>query len=205
MDNTLFDKEIATPILDALGTSMQELQLVAGASELLTLTAGEEPMVVFCMKPAYMKNRANKVTVTQHKDGTYSVSFARYNRGEIDRIDHCEKSKLYSEWCEHTACAIQIPILAHMDLFGPGRIVATRGAMETFMGFEIRQALNLHLSGDWGEVCREDKKLNKEALKDGSRILSAYTYRGHKMWIITNGIGMDGKRDSTTVLLPDEY
>jgi hypothetical protein len=33
--------------------------------------------------------------------------------------------------------------------------------------------LDRHASADWGDVCPEDWQLNDQAIKDGSRILSA--------------------------------
>ena len=63
-----------------------------------------------------------------------------------------------------------------------------------------------HVSGDWGELSDDDKELNNEAIKDGSRLLSAYSLRnGKKIWIITEAEDESGKRESTTALLPDEY
>jgi hypothetical protein len=47
---------------------------------------------------------------------------------------------------------------------------------------------------------------NDEALKDGSRILSAYlTLKGKKLWVITEATDDDGHRAATTLLLPEEY
>ena len=61
--------------------------------------------------------------------------------------------------------------------------------------------LSRHVTGDWGTVGDEDKKLNDAAVKDGTRILSAYqTSAGEKLWVIT-----EADRSSTTILLPDEY
>jgi len=58
-----------------------------------------------------------------------------------------------------------------------------------------------HVSGNWGDVCAEDKRLNDEAVREGSRILSAYrTTAGVKLWIIT-----EADRSATTILLPEEY
>lgn len=86
-------------------------------------------------------------------------------------------------------------------LFSPGTIVATRGAMNSINNKEIQVALNRHLSGDWGEVCEEDKELNNESLNQEGRLLSAYTSEsGIKFWIIT-----EWDRSVTTILLPEEY
>lgn len=58
-----------------------------------------------------------------------------------------------------------------------------------------------HVAGDWGTVCEEDWWQNDLALKEGSRILSAYvTLKGVKLWVIT-----EADRSSTCILLPDEY
>ena len=58
-----------------------------------------------------------------------------------------------------------------------------------------------HASGDWGELCDGDKKLNDEGVNSGDRLMSAYSLRdGVKIWIIT-----ESDRSVTTFLLPDEY
>ena len=92
--------------------------------------------------------------------------------------------------------------------FDLGRMVATPGALEALAraGQEPLFFLERHARGDWGEVDAEDGQLNDEAVRDGSRILSAYrTLQGEKLWIITEGEGDDGRRASTCVLLPEEY
>lgn len=90
-------------------------------------------------------------------------------------------------------------------LFSPGRTVATRGALSTFPESELRDCFARHLTGDWGDICDEDKELNDMAVGDGSRILSAYTIRGEKLWVITEAEDDEGIRYSTTFLLPSEY
>ena len=51
-----------------------------------------------------------------------------------------------------------------------------------------------------------DLRANAEALRHGSRILSAYTLpTGVKIWIITEAEDEEGNRTSTCVLLPSEY
>jgi hypothetical protein len=55
-------------------------------------------------------------------------------------------------------------------------------------------------------VDEEDWRLNDEALKDGSRILSAYlTLKDKRLWIITEAADDNGHRAATTLLLPEEY
>jgi len=94
-------------------------------------------------------------------------------------------------------------------LFKPGRVVATPGALEALeqSGQSVWHFLALHLAGNWGVVDDEDKALNDEALKDGSRLLSAYLLDDEektKIWIITEAEDQ-GNREATTALLPDEY
>jgi len=93
--------------------------------------------------------------------------------------------------------------------FHPGQVVATPGALEAIRasGQTPEVFLGAHLEGHWGsDLCEEDRRLNDEALIDGSRLLSAYrTLRGERLWIITEAADDHGRRYSTTVLLPDEY
>ena len=92
------------------------------------------------------------------------------------------------------------PDMATLEL---GAVVATPGAIEALAAADQgpREFLERHLNGDWGEVCTEDWEGNDLALREGSRILSAYTLKtGVKIWIIT-----EADRSVTTILLPEEY
>ena len=63
--------------------------------------------------------------------------------------------------------------------FEIGQLVASRGVYDLacenpdFAKF-IQQSLNRHVKGDWGDVDDEDKQANDQALKQGTRLLSAY-------------------------------
>lgn len=92
--------------------------------------------------------------------------------------------------------------------FHPGQIVATPGALEALRqaGQQPAEFLSMHLAGDWGDLDDEDKRLNAEAVVDGSRILSSYRTRlDERIWLITEATGDDGRRACSTLLLPDEY
>ena len=92
--------------------------------------------------------------------------------------------------------------------FPLGQVVATSGALEALAESGQTPAffLEQHASGSWGVVDEEDWRLNDEALKDGSRILSAYlTQKGKRLWIITEATDDNGHRAATTLLLPEEY
>ena len=85
-------------------------------------------------------------------------------------------------------------------LFSPGQVVATEGAAK-IPQMVLMVALIRHLSGDWGDLSEDDKRLNDEAVRDGDRIFSAYhAPDGTKFWVIT-----ESDRSATTFLLPDEY
>lgn len=90
--------------------------------------------------------------------------------------------------------------------FPLGRVVATPGAIATMGELNISpiSLLERHVSGDWGDLCKEDREQNEEALKIGNRLMSVYGVDGtdstQKVWVIT-----EWDRSVTTILLPDEY
>ena len=90
-----------------------------------------------------------------------------------------------------------------MPLFHLGQVLATPGALEllethqlTALPFVLR-----HVSGDWGDICAEDRQVNADALQYGSRLMSVYAITPTEtLWIIT-----EADRSCTTLLLPQEY
>lgn len=87
--------------------------------------------------------------------------------------------------------------------FSTGQITATPGAIDALNEADqgILEFLLRHVTGDWGEVGREDAAENELALTEGFRIFSVYrTNKGTKLWIIT-----EADRSVTTLLLPQEY
>jgi hypothetical protein len=95
--------------------------------------------------------------------------------------------------------------------FHPGRVVVTRGALRVLDRYNVAalELLSRHLSGDWGDLCDEDKAANEAALASGqARMLSAYALRRtaygveetDRLWLIT-----EWDRSVTTILRPSEY
>ena len=84
--------------------------------------------------------------------------------------------------------------------FPLGQVVMTANAAAQLAAEDIEKALTRHASGDWGEVCEEDRKENELSLKEGFRLLSVYRSGETKFWIIT-----EADRSVTTVLLPEDY
>jgi hypothetical protein len=92
--------------------------------------------------------------------------------------------------------------------FPLGQVLATPAALKALeqSGQSPEFFVEKHIQGDWGMVSEEDKRLNDEALVDGSRLLSAYkTLMGERLWIITEATDDQGRRASSTLLLPNEY
>ena len=81
-----------------------------------------------------------------------------------------------------------------------GEIVATANAHRQISREAITAGIIRHVSGDWGEVCTSDAKLNNAALRHGDRVLSVYRDGETVFWIIT-----EADRSVTTVLLPEDY
>lgn len=89
-----------------------------------------------------------------------------------------------------------------LPLFSLGRILATPALLEHFEKHQIIASdyLSRHVTGDFGELDEEDKAENQLSIKQGFRILSAYTIAGERIWIIT-----EADRSVTTLLFPSEY
>lgn len=90
--------------------------------------------------------------------------------------------------------------------FELGDLVMTRAIYDTYKDdhdftYFLVRIINRHLNGDWGDLDEEDKAANDEALIEPyDRILSSYSFRGEKIWIIT-----EWDRSVTTVLFPSDY
>ena len=88
-----------------------------------------------------------------------------------------------------------------------GNLLTTRGVQnlieddKNFYLFVIK-SLSRYQECDWGDLCKEDKKLNDLAVKNGDdRILAKYCYNDEvSIYIIT-----EWDRSATTILFPSEY
>ena len=87
--------------------------------------------------------------------------------------------------------------------FDLGQVVATPGALAALEQHQISPLtlISRHVSGDFGDVDREDWQTNLAALRYGNRIVSAYAIAPDTViWAIT-----EGDRSTTTLLMPTEY
>ncbi len=99
--------------------------------------------------------------------------------------------------------------MSKKPLFDLGPIVATPGALEDLErnGMTGLELLKRHVTGDWGDLCEEDKKANEAALKTGARIMSSYWLQDEsRLWIITDAeVDDQHHRYATTILRPSDY
>lgn len=87
-------------------------------------------------------------------------------------------------------------------MFELGDVFITPAAMRLLVntnqtGIEL---LARHQALDCPELCKSDQQLNREAIKNGDRVLTRYTVSGVRLFIIT-----EWDRSYTTILLADEY
>ena len=95
-------------------------------------------------------------------------------------------------------------------LFSLGHVVATPAALARLQeyGASVPKLLQRHLTGDWQEMCREDRDANWAAVLEGqTRVFSSFDIapKGHagrpiRIWVIT-----EWDRSVTTVLCPEDY
>jgi len=87
-------------------------------------------------------------------------------------------------------------------MFKLGQVVITRNAMSVCKDHEIDpiEMIARHSQGDWGQLDKQDKQANYDAIKHGNRILSKYVYSGQSFYVIT-----EHDRSYTTVMLCEDY
>lgn len=148
------------------------------------------------------------------------LEYADYDGGGCEEESYLENLAKGEEVSGHIVRVMQTlrdyvagrPVEARFEL---GSLFATPGALEALE--EARQKTTdwqkapaetaqelfaRHECGDWGDLCEGDKAENELSVKEGFRILSAYTLKatGQKLWVIT-----EADRCRTTILRPDEY
>ncbi len=88
-----------------------------------------------------------------------------------------------------------------IGLFLPSRWLITPGIQRDLSADEIRVGFLRHFSGDWGDVCKDDRENNDRCLEKCGRMLSQFrSTNGVLFWVIT-----EAGHDVATMLLPNEY
>jgi hypothetical protein len=84
--------------------------------------------------------------------------------------------------------------------FEIGQTYATPAVAEFLANDESAKLLQFHTRGYWDEMDSENISENEISIEKGFRVLTAYTVRGRKIWIIT-----EADRSCTTFLFPCDY
>lgn len=85
-------------------------------------------------------------------------------------------------------------------LFQLGQCVVTASAQAVLLPSVVRQLLERHARGDWGELEKDDLEQNQRALREGLRLFSRYTVGARIVYVIS-----ESDRSSTTVLFAEDY
>ena len=88
-------------------------------------------------------------------------------------------------------------------LFPLGNVVATPASIEDIghSDTNVSEIVSRHHVLDGGELCEDDQQLNRDAVENGSQILSCFKLNtGVKIYVIT-----EADRSVTTILRRDEY
>ena len=99
-------------------------------------------------------------------------------------------------------------VSARKQLFSARTNIVTQEAAKLLGAAQVtpESLVDQHYHGEWGDTHPDDAAENDDAIRNGSRILSAYSLpTGGKVWVLTEKASSDGSRAVTTVLLPREY
>lgn len=94
-------------------------------------------------------------------------------------------------------------IASRKNLFSLGQVVATPAAITTLERAQESASvfLDRHTSGDFGDVCDDDRQANLDGIENDERIMSVYPLKnGEIIWIIT-----EADRSSSAIFLPEDY
>lgn len=84
--------------------------------------------------------------------------------------------------------------------FKSGHIHIKDGVARDVDPDELSEAVERHLSCDWGDIDAYRWGENEDALQKGARLFSVYHSNGVRFWVITAA-----DRTVTTVGLPEEF
>jgi len=79
---------------------------------------------------------------------------------------------------ENTPLIENTPSMAGDHLFPLGQVVLTPGVLDTLNLADVmpESLLDRHASGDWGELCEDDREMNAEADRSMTTLLLPQQY-----------------------------
>ena len=135
---------------------------------------------------------------------TIERSLAAAQAGLADFVKMWAQNIEEQGWLEDATKHVDVGAqLTAKPLFALGQVVATPGALEALEEAQqtAEEFLVRHVQGDWKDLDAHDQQANAQAVKEGSRVFSAYTTKtGTRLWVIS-----EWDRSVTTLLLPGEY
>lgn len=189
-EKSKLDSEIKRPLLPL---NIGQVGLIGGSGLINGLVECDTPHIIkgriikenTITKEDNMNNKGELIGETIHETRTNKMIFNLLTpQGFLSLSDYEEEKPVKSN----------LPLTL-------GRTVITANAKNILSDLDIATALSRHQSGNWGELCDEDREVNEDALENGFRIMSAYTSKnGTKFWVIT-----EADRSCTTVLMPEDY
>lgn len=189
-EKSKLDSEIKRPLLPL---NLGQVGLIGGSGLINGLVECDTPHIIKgrivkenrVTKEENVNNKGEKISETVHETRSNKMIFNLLTPQGFLSLSDYDAEK---------------PVKGNLP-FPLGRTVITANAQKALSDRDIQNALNRHQSGDWGELCEEDKKINEEALKEGEQILSVYTSaEGKRFWVIT-----EADRSCTTVLMLEDY
>ena len=89
-----------------------------------------------------------------------------------------------------------------IEFYMTAGISADMDSDPSFAG-QIGEIVHRFVNNDWGDLCESDCRINRQAMKNGGRILGAYdTYKG-RVYVITDDALANPQ--VTTILYASEY
>lgn len=129
--------------------------------------------------------------------------------GELEEFSCRSPAAMIEHLREHQKIGETVPGRAFERLereeqllsFQLGTLAVTAGIEASGVPWEVLSGfVRRHARGDFGELEQHDWRANRRAIIEGTRVLSAYSHAGVRVFVVT-----EADRSKTTLLLRTEY
>ncbi len=121
---------------------------------------------------------------------------------EFIRLQKCQMNELAERAVKQWQAKLRDSKTSKFEL---GELVITANATAKLTALQTLILLRRHQTGDWGVVCSDDWLANEDALQAGDRIVSKYDVADFDTADLSVLVITEWNRESTTVLLPEDY